>query len=546
VALLKEKGNTALQDGRFEEAIKHYTDAIALDSNNHVLYSNRSAAYAKARKYEEALQDAEKTVALKSDWAKGYSRKGSALAYLDRLDESIKAYQTGLELEPDNAQLKSGLAEVKSQLAAESSSFNRYDLFGKLANNPRTKEFLKDPEYLKLLHQLQTNPETVAGMQFPDPRILTTMDVLLSTNSKTSEPMDIDPPEHSEAAKPKQESSKPKQKPPKTQQKEQDNLPAEKREALNEKQLGNDAYKKKNFEEALRHYNRAVELEPTEIIYLLNIAAVYFEQKEYEKCIAQCEKAIDVGRENRADFKLIAKAFTRIGHAHKKMENWKQAKVYYEKSMSEHRTPEIKTLLSDVDKIIKEEERKAYIDPVKAEEEKELGNQKYKDGDYPAAIKHYSEAIKRNPDDPKYYSNRAACYTKLAAFDLGLKDCEKCVDIDPKFIKGWVRKGKILQGMQQQRMALTAYQKALELDPSNSEALEGYRSCAVSVSSNPEEVRKRAMADPEVQNILRDPAMRLILEQMQSDPRALQDHLKNPDIAAKLQKLLESGLIAIH
>lgn len=536
VSVLKEKGNSALQDRRFEEAIKYYTEAIALDSNNHVLYSNRSAAYAKAGQYEQALEDAEKTVSLKPDWAKGYSRKGSALAYLGKLNASIKAYESGLQLDPNNAQLKSSLAEVKAQKqAAAANPFNTLDLFVKLANDSRTKDYLQDPEYLKLLQELRDNPQALAT-KLQDPRVLTTLSVILGLNTDMNEPMETDPPE---PPKPEQESPEP-------QKKEEDNLPPEKKEALNEKQLGNEAYKKKNFEEALQHYNKAVELDPTEIIYLLNIAAVYFEQKDYDKCIAQCEKAIEVGRENRADFKLIAKAFTRIGHAYKKMGNWKQAKVYYEKSMSEHRTPEIKTLLSDIDKIIKEEERKAYIDPVKAEEEKELGNQKYKDGDYPAAIKHYTEAIKRNPDDPKYYSNRAACYTKLAAFDLGLKDCEKCVEIDPKFIKGWIRKGKILQGLQQQGKALTAYQKALELDPSNSEALEGYRSCAVSVSSNPEEVRKRAMADPEVQSILRDPAMRLILEQMQSDPRALQDHLKNPDIAAKLQKLLESGLIAIH
>jgi len=127
-----------------------------------------------------------------------------------------------------------------------------------------------------------------------------------------------------------------------------------------------------------------------------------------------------------------------------------------------------------------------------------------------------------------------------------LKDCEKCLELDPKFIKGWIRKGKILQGMQQQGKAISAYQKALELDPTNAEAIEGYRSCSVAANSNPEEVRKRAMADPEIQAILRDPAMRLILEQMQNDPKALNDHLKNPDIAAKIQKLLESGLIAIH
>ncbi|XP_012283788.1 stress-induced-phosphoprotein 1 [Orussus abietinus] len=536
VSELKEKGNAALQEGKFDDAIKYYTEAIALDNANHVLYSNRSAAYAKSKQYQLALEDAEKTILLKPDWAKGYSRKGSALVYLGKLDDSIKAFETSLQLDPSNIQTKEYLEELKTEMNM-GNPFNTPDLFIKLRNNHMTKKYLDDPEFIKLIQELRNDPSLMTT-KLHDKRILIAISVLMGFNVDVEEQMDVDPPQSREPPKSKAE--------PKPEKMEEDNLPPEKREATNEKKLGNEAYKKRNFEVALQHYNKAVELDPTEITYLLNIAAVYFEQKEYEKCIAQCEKAIEVGRENRADFKIIAKAFTRIGHSYKKMENWKQAKVYYEKSMSEHRTPEIKTLLSDIDKIMKEEERKAYIDPVKAEEEKELGNQKFKAGDYAEAVKHYSEAIRRNPDDPKYYSNRAACYTKLAAFDLGLKDCDKCVEIDPKFIKGWIRKGKILQGMQQYAKALSAYQKALDLDPTNTEAVEGYRSCAVSLSSNPEEVRKRAMTDPEVQSILRDPAMRLILEQMQSDPKALQDHLKNPDIAAKLQKLLEAGLIAIH
>lgn len=482
---LKEKGNKALSENKFDEAIAAYTEAISFDGKNHVLYSNRSAAYAKAERYEEALTDAEKTIELNPTWAKGYSRKGSALCGLQKYPEAFGAYSKGLECEPNNQTLLQGLADIKNLVISQ------------------------------LLNQ-QT-------------------------------PMDVDPqsppPQDKRKTPPKKDTSSTSQSKPSD---DDENLPENKKLAKREKELGNQAYKKKEFENALKHYSKAVEHDPADITFYSNIAAVYFEQKDYKKCISECEKGIEIGRENRADYKLIAKAFTRIGNAYKKLEDWEMAKTYYEKAMSEHRTPEIKTLLSETEKKIREEERKAYIDPEKAEEEKEMGNRLFKKGDYSTAIKHYTEAIMRNPDDPKLYSNRAACYTKLAAFDLGLKDCDMCVKLDEKFIKGYIRKGKILQGMQQQSKAASAYQKALEIDPNNAEALDGYRTCTVACHNNPQEVWKNAMGDPEIQQILKDPAMRLILEQMQSDPNAVKEHLKNPAIADKVCKLIESGIIQIH
>ncbi len=56
--------------GDFKAAVEHYTNAIQHDPQNHVLYSNRSAAYASLEDYDQALADGEKTVELKPDWSK--------------------------------------------------------------------------------------------------------------------------------------------------------------------------------------------------------------------------------------------------------------------------------------------------------------------------------------------------------------------------------------------------------------------------------------------------------------------------------------------
>ena len=46
-------------------------------------------------------------------------------------------------------------------------------------------------------------------------------------------------------------------------------------QAMSEKELGNAAYKKKDFEEALKHYSKAIELDSTNIVFRNNRAGMF-------------------------------------------------------------------------------------------------------------------------------------------------------------------------------------------------------------------------------------------------------------------------------
>ena len=311
---------------------------------------------------------------------------------------------------------------------------------------------------------------------------------------------------------------------------------------------------KRDFDVAAQHYQKAWELHQ-DITYLNNLGAVYFEKGELDECIKTCEKAVEEGRSMLADYKLVAKAFGRIGSAYLKKDDLEHAITFFEKSLTEHRTPEILNKLRQTEKEQKERARQAYIDPAKAEEERNRGNTLYKEGDFPGSVQAYTESIKRNPSDPRGYTNRASAYTKLAALPEALKDAEEAIKVDPKFVKAYIRKSNVLFSMKEFTKALEAANAANEVD----ETIEGgpqhkreiqplLTKCMQALydqrsGESDEQTLERAMRDPEVVGIMQDPVMQTILQQAQSNPAALQDHMKNPGIRAKIQKLIAAGII---
>lgn len=57
----------------------------------------------------------------------------------------------------------------------------------------------------------------------------------------------------------------------------------------------------------------------------------------------------------------------------------------------------------------------------------------------------------------------------------GLKDAEKCIELDPTFSKGYSRKAAVQFFMKEYDNAMETYQEGLKHDPNNQELLDGVR-----------------------------------------------------------------------
>lgn len=532
----KDKGNTEFSAGNYEKAIEYFTNAISVDPTDHVFYSNRSACYSSLKNYENALKDAEKCIELKPDWVRGYTRKALAEFYLEDYEKAIETYEAGLKLDPANEQLKNGLEQAHSKqkeasnpMAGLLSEAN----IEKLRHHPKTAHYFQQQDFVTMLQLIKTNPNLMQ-MMFQDPRFSDCLSVLLGFDFKSD-------PSQPPREEPKFEQAEPKPSPKEAKKKVLD--PAEEF-----KELGNNAYKEKKWAEALENYDKALELKPEEITYINNKAAVFFAMKDYGKCIELCEEAISKGKEFSADLSKTARAFSRKGMALQQLGDIDGAIVSIKASLMEFKDDKLKFTLRDLEKMKKKKDEENYLNPEKAEESNNEANEIFKTGNFAKALEMYTEAIKRNPKGAKYYSNRAACFIKVMQFNEALNDINKALEIEPNFVRALVRKGNVHFLMKEYHKSLDAFQKAINIEPENSEAIEGYQKVMGSINSSaePDEERLRhAYADPEIQNIMRDPTIQQVLKDLQENPKASQSYLKDPKIMNAINKLAAAGILRL-
>ena len=284
---------------------------------------------------------------------------------------------------------------------------------------------------------------------------------------------------------------------------------------------GNDYYRNGDYARALKDYEKAVEHVPGTGVYHANIAAAFAGLKEWERAFKAVEKAKDLDRAMYAQglalvYNARGNESTAKGDYASSLKDYQQAVEHDPKGIVYHANVAFAfTGLKDWDSAFATVEKAKELNIAMYPQNLAMvynarGNEANAKGDYASSLKDYQQAVELDPTAVVYHANVAFAFTRLKDWDsafatvekakelniaiypqnlamvynargneakargdyaASLKDYEKAVELDPKAAGYYGNVAFAFAGLKDWEHALTAMEKAKELDHSYARAL---------------------------------------------------------------------------
>lgn len=130
-------------------------------------------------------------------------------------------------------------------------------------------------------------------------------------------------------------------------------------------------------------------------------------------------------------------------------------------------------LLKDREVNLSESEKEELKE--EAEKLKNEGNELFKNESYTEAISKYTEGLRTcslayNKERSILYANRAAAKSKSLEKTSAIEDCTKAIELNPDYVKAYIRRAQLYEETEKLDEALEDYKKILSFDPAHSDA----------------------------------------------------------------------------
>jgi tetratricopeptide (TPR) repeat protein len=469
VDALKEVAIDDFKGEQYERAVKHLTVALSLDEKSHNLYSNRCTAYIALEQYEKAMEDADECVRLQPAWAKGYLRRGSVYFRMGQLEKAEVVLKEGLELDPGNDALKKELEAVMNSIAERMArqresleckeraieAFNEQNFKG--AVDLLKKAIKLDPEnhifysnraaaymaleqYDKALGDadecVRLQPTWAKGFSRRGAALFR-MDRLGPARDAFEKGLELDSENPTYVRCTKQEL-----------QLVMDAIAARKEESLEFKERAIEAFNVQNFKRAEQHLTSAIELDPENHVFYSNRAAAYMAMEKFDKALKDANECVKLQP-------AWAKGYSRQAAAFLSMSDLPAAREACMKGLD----------LEPDNQQVKEELRRVEI--AESLSLKDSATEAFKAQDYEKAVEDLTAAIRLDPSNQVFFSNRSVAFTAMQMYEKALEDADECIRLQPTWAKGYSRRAAAKFHLGDLQAAKTSYSKAWDLEPTN-------------------------------------------------------------------------------
>jgi len=223
-------------------------------------------------------------------------------------------------------------------------------------------------------------------------------------------------------------------------------------------------YDQEKYEEAIEKIRKAIELNPKEFTYLCNLGDTYYHAGEEENAVAAYREALPVAP---------ADVFNLWGNSLYNQERFQESIVKYQQAIELKPDDAVfhsnlggsYSELGQYDQAIAEFQQAVELDPGYALAYNQWGNALYAQERYAEAVEQYLHAVENDPNSATYYANLGGAYNELGLYELAIPEFEQAVALSPSYAWAYNKWGNALYGLGRYAEAVEKYGRAVELKP---------------------------------------------------------------------------------